>query len=184
MTAFDGHTRSLGRVLSPTISTRLPVKGGCRDGLLVPLTPPPCVTFRLVVVSLRGPGQSPVLPFACSRRVAAFCRPPPKTHPALTHCRTRYEGGGGGLGKIVSGVKPKVLSQIRHPNPTFAPMRGGGSVQLRTQTPTAWAGGSKGGRVHFFGFWGHFGFPCFILSSLNIHKLGGKQKYTFTIHHK
>ena len=25
----------------------------------------PCVTFRLVVVSLRGPGQSPVLPFAC-----------------------------------------------------------------------------------------------------------------------
>ena len=28
--------------------------------------PPPCVTFRLVVVPLRGPGQSPVLPFACS----------------------------------------------------------------------------------------------------------------------
>ena len=27
--------------------------------------PPPRVTFRLVVVSLRGPGQSPVLPFAC-----------------------------------------------------------------------------------------------------------------------
>ena len=27
--------------------------------------PPPCVTFRRVVVSLRGPGQSPVLPFAC-----------------------------------------------------------------------------------------------------------------------
>ena len=26
---------------------------------------PPCMTFRLVVVSLRGPGQSPVLPFAC-----------------------------------------------------------------------------------------------------------------------
>ena len=26
---------------------------------------PPCVTFRLVVVSFRGPGQSPVLPFAC-----------------------------------------------------------------------------------------------------------------------
>ena len=25
----------------------------------------PCVTFRLVVVSLRSPGQSPVLPFAC-----------------------------------------------------------------------------------------------------------------------
>ena len=28
-------------------------------------TPPPPVTFRRVVVSLRGPGQSPGLPFAC-----------------------------------------------------------------------------------------------------------------------
>ena len=27
--------------------------------------PPPCVTFRLVVAPLRGPGQPPVLPFAC-----------------------------------------------------------------------------------------------------------------------
>ena len=27
--------------------------------------PPPCVTFRLVVAPLRGPGRSPVLPFAC-----------------------------------------------------------------------------------------------------------------------
>ena len=26
---------------------------------------PPCVAFRRVVVSLRGPGRSPVLPFAC-----------------------------------------------------------------------------------------------------------------------
>ena len=26
---------------------------------------PPCVTCRLVAVSLRGPRQSPVLPFAC-----------------------------------------------------------------------------------------------------------------------
>ena len=26
---------------------------------------PPCVTFRLVVALLRGPGRSPVLPFAC-----------------------------------------------------------------------------------------------------------------------
>ena len=31
----------------------------------VPTPPPPCVTFRRVAVSLRGPGQSPVLPFAC-----------------------------------------------------------------------------------------------------------------------
>ena len=30
------------------------------------MTPPaPCVTFRRVVVPLRGPGQSPVLPLAC-----------------------------------------------------------------------------------------------------------------------
>ena len=28
-------------------------------------TPPPSVTFRRIVASLRGPGQSPVLPFAC-----------------------------------------------------------------------------------------------------------------------
>ena len=28
-------------------------------------TPPPRMTFRWVVASLRGPGQSPVLPFAC-----------------------------------------------------------------------------------------------------------------------
>ena len=27
--------------------------------------PPPCVTFRLVVAPLRGPGRSPVLDFAC-----------------------------------------------------------------------------------------------------------------------
>ena len=32
---------------------------------LSPPPPPPCVTFRLVVAPLRGPGQSPVLPFAC-----------------------------------------------------------------------------------------------------------------------
>ena len=32
---------------------------------VVPSPPPPRVTFRRVVVSLRGPGQSPVLPFAC-----------------------------------------------------------------------------------------------------------------------
>ena len=36
---------------------------GILPGSLPP--PPPCVTFRLVVVSLRGRGQSPVLPFAC-----------------------------------------------------------------------------------------------------------------------
>ena len=49
----------------------------------------PCVTFRRVVVPARGPGQSPVLPFACcvgsllsvSRcgRSSCWCRPPPRT---------------------------------------------------------------------------------------------------------
>ena len=33
--------------------------------------PLPCVTFRRVVVALRGPGQSPVLPFACC--VGSLC---------------------------------------------------------------------------------------------------------------
>ena len=32
---------------------------------IAPPPPPPCVAFRRVVVPLRGPGQSPVLPSAC-----------------------------------------------------------------------------------------------------------------------
>ena len=39
----------------------------------VTVTPAPCMTFRRVVVSLRGPGQSPALRML--RRVAAFCQP-------------------------------------------------------------------------------------------------------------
>ena len=52
--------------------------------------PPPCVTFRLVVAPLRGPGQSPALPFACCvgslrsvgrcGRCSCWCRPPPPPH--------------------------------------------------------------------------------------------------------
>ena len=54
----------------------------------------PCVTFRLVVAPLRGPGQSPVLPFACCvgslrsvgrcGRCSCWCRfraPPPSPPP-------------------------------------------------------------------------------------------------------
>ena len=44
--------------------------------------PPPCVTFRLVVVPLRGAGQSPVLPFACCVR-SLPPHPPHSTGPAL-----------------------------------------------------------------------------------------------------
>ena len=36
---------------------------------------PLCVTFRRVAVSLRGPGQSPVLPLRMLCRATAFCRP-------------------------------------------------------------------------------------------------------------
>ena len=49
--AFWGRTEATGRA-----ERHAKVGGG---GV------PPCVTFRLVVVPLRGPGQSPVLPFAC-----------------------------------------------------------------------------------------------------------------------
>ena len=61
--------------------------------------PPPCVTFRLVAASLRGPGQSPARPFACCvgslrsvgrcGRCSCWCRfrvrgapppPPPKSN--------------------------------------------------------------------------------------------------------
>ena len=40
---------------------------------------PPCVTFRLVVSPLRGPGRSPVLPFACSVGLLLSAPPPPRT---------------------------------------------------------------------------------------------------------
>ena len=43
---------------------RAPRQGSFQGGGGV-CPPSPCVTFRLVVVSLRGPGQSPILPFAC-----------------------------------------------------------------------------------------------------------------------
>ena len=35
------------------------------ETLMATPPPPPCVTFRRLVVSLRGPGQSPVVPSAC-----------------------------------------------------------------------------------------------------------------------
>ena len=35
----------------------------------------PCMTFRLVVVSLRGPGQGPRSSLRVLLQVAAFCRP-------------------------------------------------------------------------------------------------------------
>ena len=56
------------------------------DDVLNATGAPLCVTFRRVVVSLRGPGQSPVLHFACCvgslrsvgrcGRCSCWCRPP------------------------------------------------------------------------------------------------------------
>ena len=43
----------------------IPGTGGGGGGDSSVLDDPPCVTVRRVVVPLRGPGQSPVLPFAC-----------------------------------------------------------------------------------------------------------------------
>ena len=61
-----GHLRCTLRVpCTRTWGTRSPA---LHAPPLAPATVPhatPCVTFRPVVVSLRGPGQSPVLPFAC-----------------------------------------------------------------------------------------------------------------------
>ena len=49
----------------------------------------PCVTFRLVVVSLRGPGQSPVLPFACC---AGSLRSVGRCGRCSCWCRCRVRG--------------------------------------------------------------------------------------------
>ena len=65
-----------GRRTSPTAPARCPQATAHRCGWwwwwgVAPAVPPPdpppppCVTFRRVVVSLRGPGQSPARPFAC-----------------------------------------------------------------------------------------------------------------------
>ena len=51
-----------GRVSTcPTLFTPCPPSAR----LFLAPPPPPCVTFRRVVAPLRGPGQSPVRPFAC-----------------------------------------------------------------------------------------------------------------------
>ena len=67
----------------------------------------PCVTFRRVVVSLRGPGQSPVLPFACCvgslrsvgrcGRCSCWCRSRVRVPPLLW--LTSRAGGNALLGR-------------------------------------------------------------------------------------
>ena len=56
-----GHTSFLLIPLFEEPTRDVLIRGGGGDVA----DPTPCVTFRLVVVPLRGPGQSPVLPFAC-----------------------------------------------------------------------------------------------------------------------
>ena len=43
------------------------------DSLGLDANYPPCVTFRLVVAPLRGPGRSPVLPFVLDVAWRAVC---------------------------------------------------------------------------------------------------------------
>ena len=73
---------------------------------------PPCVTFRQVVASLRGPGRSPVLPFACCvgalrsvgrcGRCSCWCRFRVRGAPSLV-CRGC--AGCGGCRLCVSGAQ-------------------------------------------------------------------------------
>ena len=84
--------------------------------------PPPCVTFRLVVAPLRGPRQSPVLPFACcvglllsvGRCGRCSCCPPPPPRPSVLYptctARGRYCLNTSGCGKL------KAFGRRRMPN--------------------------------------------------------------------
>ena len=63
---------------------------GCGWG--EPPPPAPCVTFRRLAVSLRGPGQSPVLPFACC--IGSLCSDG-RCGPCSCWCRFRVRGAQG-----------------------------------------------------------------------------------------
>ena len=65
------------------------------------LPPPPCVTFRRVVVSLRGPWTVTRSPLRMLRRVAAFCRPlrPVLLLVSFPHSRIRRKTRGAIVGK-------------------------------------------------------------------------------------
>ena len=108
-----------------------------------------CVTFRLVVAPLRGPGQSPVLPFACcvglllSVGRCGRCSPP-FTHPH----QKRFPWG---KSEIYS-RGPKLETDLRHTNfcevcPTHPPFRGGwghSTLHKGWRPLNCWGGGGAG----------------------------------------
>ena len=77
--------------------------GGGLQALMAFSAPPPPVTFRRIVVPLRGPGQSPVRPFACCvgslrsvgrcGRCSCWCRFRVRGAQSLV-CRSRAGCGG------------------------------------------------------------------------------------------
>ena len=125
-------------------------KGGIRcigPGELAPLRrgpawpcsapPTPCVTFRLVVAPLRGPEQSPVLPFACCvasllsvgrcGRCSCWCRfrvrgaqwfvcwAPPPPHPiSVLGSEGRGRGRGSNKSKANSNRVGAVAPHVHH----------------------------------------------------------------------
>ena len=88
-----------------------------------PGDPSPCVTFRLVVAPLRGPGQSPVLPFACCVGLPLSHPPPPPQAKPPTH------------------PNPKTLScarcACRATTPSVTGDQGAGAAQFAGQSPSA-----------------------------------------------
>ena len=76
---FAGEARLLGTSLNCGQVHYDPKRVTLNIGRHPPCNPP-CVTFRLVVVSLQGPGQSPVLPFQRANAPAAqsLCLPVPR----------------------------------------------------------------------------------------------------------
>ena len=71
------RTPQVAPKLYPSLVTAVPsadmgsLSHRCLQGCPEPPPPPPCVTFCRETVSLRGRGQSPVLPFACC--VGSLC---------------------------------------------------------------------------------------------------------------
>ena len=103
---------------------------GTQNAIAKPYPPhaPPPVTFRRVVVSLQGPGQSPVLPFACCvgslrsvgrcGRCSRWCRFHVRGAPSLV-CR-----GCAGCGGMCRSWRPVPRSRTPRDPPVLPPMTG------------------------------------------------------------